>query len=193
MNWILIVAIVIWLYLLTVFKRAKMDFWYFTVGSAGLFIIGIILLQPVLLRPMQKVIAAATGVLGELTGMYTGYFDKGILFVANCSLVVDFECSGIIETFAFLALLWFFPAYHFHEKIVMSVVGILSVFSFNVLRIFVICLIMHWFGGGAFFVAHSIVGRLVFYVCTVALYYRVFTKAQVSRQKVGAFRYDTTE
>lgn len=194
-NWIVVVAIVIWIYLLTVFKRAKLDFWYFTAGSAGVFTVAIIVLQPVLMLPMQNAIAAVSGLLGELTKTYESYFEKGLLFISHgttqMSLYIDFECSGIIETFAFLALLWFFPAYQFYEKIVVSVVGIIGIFMANVLRIFIICQMIYWGGQDMYFVAHSFVGRLVFYACTIALYFYVFTKEQVVRQKVGAFRYDS--
>lgn len=193
-NWIAVVSIIIWIYILTVFKRAKLDFWFFTIGSAGLFTIGIILLQPFLLVPMQNAVAAAAGVFGEITHTFSSYFEKGILFIANgetqMSLYIDFECSGIIETFAFLALLWFFPAYQFYEKVVVSIVGTFVIFMANVLRIFIICQMVYWGGVDMYFVAHSFVGRLVFYACTIALYFYVFTKVQVVRQKVGAFRYD---
>ena len=194
-NWIIIVAIAIWVYAITVLKRAKLDFWYFTLGSAGLFTAAIITLQPLLLMPMQNAIAAVSGLLGELTGTYSSYFEKGLLFIShgatNLSLYIDFECSGIIETFAFLALLWFFPAYQYYEKIAVSIIGIISIFMANVLRIFIICQMIYWGGENMYFLAHSIVGRLVFYACTIALYFYAFTKAQVVRQKVGAFRYDS--
>lgn len=193
-NWIAVVSIVIWIYILTVFKRAKLDFWFFTIGSAGLFTIGIILLQPFLLVPMQNAVAAAAGVFGEITNTFSSYFEKGILFIAKgetqMSLYIDFECSGIIETFAFLALLCFFPAYQFYEKVVVSIVGTFVIFMANVLRIFIICQMVYWGGVDMYFIAHSFVGRLVFYAITIALYFYVFTKAQVVRQKVGAFRYD---
>lgn len=41
-----------------------------------------------------------------------------------------------------------------------------------------------------YFITGSI-GRLVFYACTVLLYFFIFTKAQIIRQKVGGFRYGT--
>ena len=107
-NWIVVLTAIVWVYALSVLKRAKLDFWYFTVGSVGLFIIAIITLQPVLLMPMQNAIAAVSGLLGELTGTYSSYFENGLLFIAHgttsISLYIDFECSGIIETFAFLSL-----------------------------------------------------------------------------------------
>lgn len=193
-NWIIGAAIVIWLYLLSVLKRTKLDAWLFVVGSAGLFTVAIITLQPVLLGPMQKSVCAVSGFFGDLTGTYSAIYEKSIVFIANgsmrMSMYIDFECSGIIEGFAFLALLWFFPAYQLYEKVVVSVIGVVAIFFSNVLRIFVICECLYFGGEEMFFWAHTIIGRFVFYVCTIVLYFYVFTKSQVVRQKVGSFSYD---
>lgn len=136
-----------------------------------------------------------SGMLGELTGVFDSYFQKGMLFIQNggnsLSLYIDFECSGIIETMAFLALLWFFPVYRFHEKIVVSIGGILSIFLFNVLRIYLICILIYFFGDGIYFYAHTVFARIFFYICTIMLYFLVFTKSHIIRQKVGAFHYES--
>lgn len=197
MNGLVIVLAVVWLYMMTVFKRARLDFWLFLIGSVGSFVMYIILLQPILTVPLQNAVAAAAGVLGTLTGMYSSYFQYGILFIqtaeGSLSLYIDYECAGIIEIGAFVAMLWFFPVYHFFEKIVVSLVGVLSIFLANVLRIFVICTVIYIFGGDLYFVAHTIIGRLVFYAFTILLYFYVFTKSHIVRQKIGRFSYDLAE
>ena len=194
MNWFSIVVFILWVYLLTVLKRGKLDFWYFIAGSVGLFIFSVIFIEPVAVEPLQKAVAAAAGIPGRLTGIYESYFQKGIIFIStggtSLSLYIDFECSGIIETLAFFALLWFFPVYRLYEKVVVSIAGGLLIFASNVLRIFVICLVVYFFGGDMYFLAHTIIGRLVFYACTIALYFYVFTKSQIIRQKVGGMRYE---
>lgn len=194
MNWFSIVIFILWIYLLTVQKRGKLDFWYFITGSVGLFIFSIIWIEPVIVGPMQKAVAAVSGIPGQLTGIYESYFQKGIIFIStggtSLSLYIDFECSGIIETLAFFALLWFFPVYRLYEKVVVSIMGGLLIFASNVLRIFVICFTVYLFGGDMYFLAHTIIGRLVFYACTITLYFYVFTKSQIIRQKVGGFRYE---
>ena len=194
MNWFSIVVFILWVYLLTVLKRGKLDFWYFIAGSVGLFIFSVIFIEPVAVEPLQKAVAAAAGIPGRLTGIYESYFQKGIIFIStggtSLSLYIDFECSGIIETLAFFALLWFFPVYRLYEKVVVSIAGGLLIFASNVLRIFVICLVGYFFGGDMYFLAHTIIGRLVFYACTIALYFYVFTKSQIIRQKVGGLRYE---
>ena len=194
MNILLIVTFIIWIYVLTVLKRGKLEFWYFIAGSVGLFIYMLILVEPVILAPLQKAVSAVAGMFGDMTGIYESYFNKNVIFIStgdtNLSMYIDYECSGIIEILAFWALLWFFPLYHTYEKSVLSVVGGLAIFVSNVLRIFVICLIIYMFGESSYFIAHTIIGRLVFYACTVALYFFAFTKSQIIRQKVGGFKFD---
>lgn len=195
MNWLSVVFAIIWVYVLTVLKRCRLDFWLYLVGSVGMFLLCLVWLEPILVVPLQKAVAVVSGMLGELTGVFDSYFQKGMLFIQNggnsLSLYIDFECSGIIETMAFLALLWFFPVYRFHEKIVVSIGGILSIFLFNVLRIYLICILIYFFGDGIYFYAHTVFARIFFYICTIMLYFLVFTKSHIIRQKVGAFHYES--
>ena len=37
MNMFFVIVLVLWIYILTVLKRGKLDFWYFITGSIGLF------------------------------------------------------------------------------------------------------------------------------------------------------------
>ncbi len=195
MNWLSIVFAIVWVYILTVLARCKLHFWMFLVGSVGMFLLCLLWIEPILVVPMQKAVAIVSGLLGELTGVFDSYFQKGMLFIQHggnsLSLYIDFECSGIIESIAFLSLLWFFPVYQLHEKVVVSIAGILGIFVANVLRIFVICTLIYLFGDEIYFYAHTVFGRIFFYICTIWLYFIVFTKPHIIRQKVGAFRYDS--
>ena len=183
MNFLAIIAFCVWLYLLTVLKRGKLEFWYFCVGSIGLFLFMLIWLQPLLTTPLTKGVTLVAGIIGQLTTLYDSYFQYSILFIRNAgqviSLYIDYECSGIIEIMAFSALLWFFPVYKFYEKIVVNIVGFLYIFLANVLRIFVICVMIHIWGNDIYFLAHTVFGRILFYALSVALYFYVFTKSQI--------------
>ena len=195
MNWLVFVCLLGWIYILTVLYRAKLNFWYYICGSVGLFIFSLILIEPYVVVPLQKAVSAVAGVIGGLTHLYDSYFQQGILFIQNggtsLSLYIDFECSGVIEMLAFLALLWFFPVYDKYERVVVSMIGVTAIFLANVLRIFFICLLVHIWGIDMYFFAHTIFARILVYGCTVFLYFYVFTKPQIVRQKVGAFRYDS--
>ena len=127
-------------------------------------------------------------------GIFKAYTAHSILFVENAdgpiSLYVDFECGGVIEILVFISLVWFFAVYSKKEKLTLSLVGILWIIVANIIRLFSICLIINWFGNESYYVAHTIVGRLIFYALSIILYFYVFTRAQIRKQRVGEFGYD---
>ena len=51
---IAVIIIIIWLYILSVMKRAKLHAWSFMWGSLGLFVIMMITIQPVLTMPLAR-------------------------------------------------------------------------------------------------------------------------------------------
>ncbi len=195
MNFLVLAAFIVWIYLLSVFKRGKLDFFAYIFGSVGLFIFMMIYIQPVVTDILVQLVTSVTGVIGNITGMYESYHDYSILFITNSvtresiSLYVDYECSGIIEMMAFISLLAFFQVYDIWQRIVIGILGCIAIFFSNVIRIFTICAMIKIWGNDVYYIAHTVVGRLVFYVLAVLLYYYVFTHAQIIKQKVGGFNY----
>ena len=190
------VFFILWILLLRVLRKANLYFWRFLAGSAGLFLLLFFLVQPVLTEPLGRCVAAIAGVVGNLTDTFSPYFRYGVLFIETAggamTLQIDFECSGIVEIIAYLSLLMFYRVYTRNERVVLAVVGIGSIILANVLRIIVICEMIHFGGNGLYYVAHSLVGRLVFYALSVILYFYVFTKPQIIRMKVGGVTYGNT-
>lgn len=194
MNIFIIICFIIWLYLLWVFQREKLVFFKFCLGSVGLFIFMMIWIQPVATEPIAKIVAATSGMIGDITHIFESYYEYGMLFINSksgaISLYIDYECSGVIEIMAFMAMLWFFPVYNFTEKVLTSLIGMLWIFAANILRISVICVTIYFFGNNAFYFAHTILGRIIFYFLSVTLYFYVFTRSHIIRQKVGKFSYE---
>ena len=188
-----LVVIAVWLYVLSVTHRAKLHAWEFIIGSLGLFTILMMTVQPVLTMPLARCVSALAGVVGSITGAFTAYFKYGIIFVhtgkSSITLLIDFECSGIIEIMAFISLLAFFNVYNISEKIIVGIGGFCYIMVCNALRIVLICLSVHFFGMGAYYVVHTFIGRIFFYVLSVLLYFYVFTKPQIIKMKVGNFAY----
>ncbi|MCR5053730.1 MAG: exosortase family protein XrtG [Lachnospiraceae bacterium] len=191
---IVTVLTIIWLYLLHVLKKAKLSFWRFIIGSAGLFIFLMVAVMPFATTPLSQVVAGITGLFGKLFGFFTAYYKYSVIFVESgadtLTLTIDFECSGIIEIFAFLCLLVFFNVYSIQERWIVGLAGTAYIVFANVIRVTAICVIIHFFGVGSYYIAHTYIGRIIFYTLSVALYFIVFTKSQIVRQKVGGFRYD---
>ena len=107
----------------------------------------------------------------------------------SITLQIDFECSGIIEIMAFISLLAFFNVYNFSEKVMVGIGGFCYIMLCNALRIVMICMSVYFWGMGAYYVVHTFIGRIFFYVLSVYLYFYVFTKPQVIKMKVGSFSY----
>ncbi len=106
------------------------------------------------------------------------------------TLQIDFECSGIIELMAYFSILCFFRVYSIPERALLSVFGLIYITVVNAMRISIISLAIHFGGENMYYIAHTYIGRIFFYVMTVILYFFVFTKSQVVRMKVGSFSYD---
>lgn len=115
MNPLLIIGTVIWLYVLTVFKRTQLMAYFFILGSVGLFFILIALSDPYWVWLFTHMVIQGVKGFGSLTGMCTVMSKYGAVHIISGNLssllmTIDYECSGIIETSAFTALVVFFSS-----------------------------------------------------------------------------------
>ena len=188
-----VVCFLVWIYLLSVFTRGKLYFYQFIWGSVGLFVFMMMWIQPVAIRPLTNLVCSAAGVAGRMTGFYESYSEYSMLFVQHgseaISLCIDYECSGIIEMMAYVSMLAFFRVYDWMQRIILSVLGCMMIFFANIIRLFVIGTTIYYFGNDAYYIAHTIVGRIIFYALSVILYYYIFTKSQIVKQKIGGVHY----
>lgn len=188
-----VILVLAWLYIFRVLHKSELLAWKFIWGSCGLFVLLMIFVRPALTEPLAQAVAAIAGVFGKYTDIFSSYFKYGVIFVESgaesISLLIDFECSGILEIMAFISLLVFFEAYNVFERVIVGVIGIVYIIFANAIRITSICVIIHYFGMSSYYMAHTFIGRIIFYALSVILYFFVFTKTQVVRQKVGGFTY----
>lgn len=189
------ICFLLWLYFLSVFIRGKLRYFEFIVGSVGFFLFSMVIIQPYLLSSLRELVAAASGTLGRMLGIFHANESFHMLLIQPVNtieavyLYIDYECSGIIEMMAFVSMLLFFEVYTWPERFILSIGGCIAIFIFNVLRILTISSIVYFCGSDYFFIAHTLAGRVVFYALTIILYYIIFTKAQVIKQKIGGFSY----
>lgn len=194
-KWLVILLVLlIWIYILTIFDRKKQGFFYFFVGSVGFFAFSYTSLSSFVTFPLARLVCYLTGLIGRATGTFTAYSSYAVLFIENIdgpiSLYIDFECAGLIEILVFISLLLFFKAYKWYEKIWVGILGVLIIFAANILRLLTICFIINQYGNESYYLAHTIVGRLLFYAISISLYFYVFTRRQIKRQSVGEFSYN---
>ena len=187
-------GLAVWLFFLRVLNNSKLNFWHFLAGSAGAFILMLLFLQPVLTQPLARIVALLAGLPGKIGDIYSAHYKYGVIFIESAagaiSLKIDFECSGIIEILAYLSLLIFYRVYTVYERVYVGVLGVVAIVLANALRITVISLMIYFGGVDMYHIAHTFIGRFVFYGLSVILYFYVFTKPQIIKQKVGSFQYD---
>ena len=137
-----IIFLIVWLYILWALRRSDLPAWRFIWGSCGLFVLMMIFVRPYCTQPLAQVVAAIAGAFGKITGMFSAYYKYGVVFVDSragaISLLIDFECSGILEIMAYLSLLAFFQAYSRYERIAVGVIGTVYIILANAIRITVI-------------------------------------------------------
>ncbi len=184
----------VWLINLVILYKIKNQAAFVTIGMLGSFVLMMIFIRPVATMPLARIVAAMAGFFGRLTGFFTAFFKYGILFVetktGSMTLQIDFECSGIIEIMVYISILAFYKVYTLTERAILSAFGFLYIMVANALRLILIATMIHFGGEDMYYIAHTYLGRLFFYVATVVLYFYVFTKSHIVRMKVGSFTYD---
>lgn len=194
---IAILAIAIWVVLLEILRKAGLKFWRYMFGSCGVFLFLMVFARPFAVMPLARLVAALAGIIGKVTGLFQAYFRYGVIFISSAkgaiTVNIDLECSGIIEISAFISLLAFFAVYNVPERIYIGIIGTLYTLLTNALRIVLICFVIHFFGTDYYYLAHTFIGRIVFYILQVLLYFYVFTRPQIRRTKTGGFAYSAAE
>lgn len=186
---VLVGGIIIWGYVLSVLKRAKTDPFYFLVGSSGLFVLLILCSKPYGVWLFSTMVTWAAGFVGAVTGLFNTFDTAHVIQVVSQHqtniMVVDYECSGIIETAAFLGLIAFYPIYTVERRAILAVTGVVCFFIANVIRVSVVAITVHFGGESSFYLGHAVIGRLVFYAIAIFWYYFVFTKGQLVNQALA--------
>lgn len=189
LNGWLILGIIIWIYGLSVLKRGHLNGFYFWWGSVGLFIITAFAFRPYLIWLISDILTNTLGIFANLTHWFSVYPVSNYLSIqvekSSVQLFIDYECSGVIEFLAYVSLVAFYPLYTRQTKITTGIIGALWIFSANIIRLLFIVTVVKHYGVGSLFLAHSILGRLLFYILVVILYYNVFTHPQMIMQFNG--------
>lgn len=188
-----IIAFTVWIYLLTVLRRNKLTAFHFMLGSTGLFTFVFLMLKKPLTYFCSIILMNVLALLSHVFSFYEVYKDYFILFInnkdANISMLIDYECCGVIEILVVLSIVIFFPLFDVKKKIIYSFIGFVYVVAANVLRLLIICFVIYVHGNNSYYIAHSLVGRIIFYILTVVLYFYMISRNQIGHQKVGNFEY----
>lgn len=184
------IAFVLWAALVVFLYHYRIWLPFYVVGSVGLafllIVAGTRLTQ--VERWLEMAVAYSAHGVSRAAGIPTRVFEAApgnilvwvIVQDPGWTVVrVDLECSGMLEMSVLSGLLAFYPAWTLGKRAWLMLAGWMATWAANVVRIVVIILILHVLGKRSIYIAHTIVGRIVFSVLAVALYWVVFTRGTV--------------
>ena len=91
-------------------------------------------------------------------------------------LKIGIECSTVIELSVFAGLVLFYPRLSMQQRWLYVLIGAVGTYLLNILRIVIIVLMIAAWGKPAVPVAHTIVGRMVYFLGIVGLYWFLLTQ-----------------
>jgi len=117
--------------------------------------------------------------LSDLVGAGLQIVEGGALVVPDPTgwsiLQVGIECSALIEMSIFVGLMLFYPRLPAGERLGRVTFGVLATIAINLIRLGIIAAMVATLGKPIVPWAHAIVGRLVFFVGILYLYWRMLT------------------
>jgi len=127
----------------------------------------------------------------EILALASGIVGGGLRTIAGGGLVVPdptgwsilqigIECSALIEISIFVSLMLFYPRIPAGERLMRIAIGVLATLALNLLRLGIIALMVTTLGKPAVPWAHAVVGRLVFFVGILFLYWKMLTLPTLS-------------
>jgi len=186
LAWLVPVAIA-WALTVRFFWRAGAWLPYFVLGATGAAFIVIVAMRDVV--PGEDVLRTATAFLVDRASLLLGInttllkSNPGELLVVGVPhhnewtmLSIGIECSGLLETAALLGLVSFFPAMPAGKRMRVLLLALVLTFLANVVRMLVIVAAVAYGGQDMLDVAHVVLGRLVFFVLAIGIYWFAITK-----------------
>ena len=174
-------AFPVWVVILITLWRARRWLPFYVIGALGGVVFVMLLAQATGLDNViealeaRQVLALAShlgltlvvlGTNGLAIKNHTGWgvFDIGV------------ECSALMEITAMGALVLFYPAvFTPARKTLVVATGTVMTYLFNLARILFIAEIVAHLGTDWVFPAHAVFGRMLFFLLTIALYWRLVT------------------
>lgn len=181
------VLAVVWLALVAVLRLRRLWLPYYVLASVGFCLLVLTAARGSVVELALESLTATHGhVAAGWLGIPTLVFHNapGTLLVlvvigrAGWTIIeVGIECSGLLEITALTALLLFYPGLSPARRTWLIAGGVVATYVINIVRLLVIIAFLHWGGRDMMWLAHSVIGRAVFFSLVVVVYWFVFTRA----------------
>jgi exosortase family protein XrtG len=186
----LAVIAVLWAVLTVYLWRSRRWLAFYVTGAFGFVLVALSVMRTfgadVAVEAWQ---AHQVVVLARLIGINLGVMGGSGLAIPGRSgwavFDIGIECSALLETFAFVALAGFYPAFTSRRKAATVLVGAAATWVINLLRILLIVGIIASLGTDWVYAAHAVFGRVFFFAATIAVYWYLITRPTIRIVSVG--------
>ena len=93
---------------------------------------------------------------------------------------IGVESSGLLEMSVLISLMLFYPGWGAFDRSWRILVGLLATWIANLVRMMLIVVMLHNLGKEVLLIAHTFLGKLVFFVLTIGIYWFLITKPSLS-------------
>lgn len=130
-------------------------------------------------EPLGAIQASTLASVSAWLGLPLETLGRAVLVVPDPTgwsvLSIGIECSTLIEASVFAGILLFYPRFNPAERMLRLTAGLGATFLINLARLAVIVGMVATFGKATVPLAHAVVGRLVFFLGIVVVYWRMLT------------------
>ncbi|HNB50954.1 MAG TPA: hypothetical protein PK530_03380 [Anaerolineales bacterium] len=186
MSWGLGFLFVVWVGGVIFLRYYRVWLFYYLLGTVGcaywlaLGVRNVWGIEPLLAQSVAQAVHLLAGLINVPTVTFSGA--PGVLLVMVVAqevgwtvLQVGVESSGLLEMSTLLSLVVFYPGFSLRQKAFTLFVGLLATWFANVVRLFLIVTILNHFGKESLILAHTYLGKLVFFAFTILIYWLLIT------------------
>ena len=182
---LIVVGLSLWLAVTAFFMRHRIWLLYFIWGAVGFTIILLMILRG---SPVEHFMEQQSGIVLQyvLSVLHIVTLDDrgaaGTLTALNkltntwTTMGIDIETSGILEMCIFVGMMIFYPGYTVAMRTKYSLIGIMLIYIINITRMATVISVIQLGGGDFLSFGPLVMGRLVYFILTIALYWAFFTK-----------------
>lgn len=100
-------------------------------------------------------------------------------------LQIGVESSGLLEMIVLISLIIFYPGWKASRRLIRGITGLLLTWGANLVRMILIAALLHFFGKEVLILAHTFLGKLVFFILTLAIYWALVTFPSLNHIEVS--------
>lgn len=181
MTWsILSAGVAVYLLSLLWLTRTRRHLGTYVWGAFGLTFLGVNIVSLTgWAEVFQNMEARHLAALFTLAGRPLRVFEGSVVLIPEATgwtgIGIGIECSTLIESFALTGLVMFYPRLTSGERVARTAIGLLATYILNMLRLVVIVIMIMAWGKPVVMLAHALVGRLIFFLGVVWLFWKLLT------------------